>query len=171
MSSEATTSTPPDSREFETISKPTRTRRYRPQHWLIELVEDGRRKRGILLEGNRRNINFYIRKNTEYLMPFYRAIFKMATSHDGECEVEGEMLTRFEALAPTDISVGDIEEILGQIPDEELMRLFNAKHRVGPGKETYVNISRLPPCWNTRPRRRPERATVRTETTEQSSAD
>lgn len=162
----------PDSREFETVSKPTRTRKYRPQHWLIELVEDGRRKRSVLLEGNRRNINFYIRRNTEYLMPFYSAIFKMATSRDGECEVEGKMLTRFEALASTTgIGVGDIEEILGQVPDEELMRLFIAKHRLAPGKETYVNISRLPPCWNTRPRRHPERTTVKTETAEKSSVD
>lgn len=170
MSAEITTNlNPSDYREFETVSKnPSRIRKYRPQHWLIELVENGRRKRSVLLQGNRKNIDFYIRNNTEYLMPFYRAIFKMATSRDGECEVEGKMLTLFESLAPTGINVKDIEEILSQVPDEELLRFLIAKHRLAPGKETYVNISRLPQCWNTRPRHRPEKTALKPETTEKS---
>ncbi|GAG54809.1 unnamed protein product [marine sediment metagenome] len=138
----------------DTSTRASYPRKYRPQHWLIELIDDGERKRTVLLEGSKRNITFYIRNNTEYLMPFYRAMWKMADSMVGELQMSGKMLSCFESN--TSITSEIIDKLIVEYENDELIDMFNVQykpnHREGP--VFSVNLSRLPQSWNTRPRRR-----------------
>lgn len=136
-----------------TFGSTNRTRKYRPQHWLIELIEDGNRKRTVLLEGNKRNITFYIRNNTEYLMPFYREMWKMAVSRVGEIQMSGKMMDFFENVE--EITPELIDELLTKYENEELIDMFNVKYKPEyPKTVTEVRLSRLPTSWNTRSRKR-----------------
>jgi len=133
-------------------------RKYRTEHWLLELVSNGNREKTILLEGRRKNIVSYIRSNTKYLFPFYEALFRMLDPMQGYDEIDMHT-SIYEFFNDTcdpflEINSKKIEDFLKSVPDRDIIQIFNAKAvDISNYPVLSVQLSRLPPSWNTRPRK------------------